>query len=438
MKRIGTAQEIIDTAEKQGFDTGIRAIHPFDPDWKLPVYVANFVLMEYGTGAIFGCPAHDQRDLDFVNKYGLGNTPVVCPEGQDPKTFVITDTAYDGDGRMINSRFLDGMTIEQAKEDVARRLEADHARQHAGRRAAGKFPAARLGHFAAALLGLPDPGDPLRKMRRGAGAGQGSAGGAARGRQLRQAGQRARPSSDLEARHLSAMRGKATRETDTMDTFVDSSWYFARFTDPWNDKAPTSPEVANRMMPVDQYIGGVEHAILHLLYSRFFTRAMKATGHIDMKEPFAGMFTQGMVVHETYQKADGTFVTPAEVTVETGGNGRRALLTGTGEEVTIGPIEKMSKSKKNTVDPDDIIATYGADVARWFMLSDSPPDRDVIWSDERVQGASRFVQRLWRLVNESAEIAKAAPTARPASFGADALALAQGCPWRARQGFHRH
>jgi leucyl-tRNA synthetase len=177
------------------------------------------------------------------------------------------------------------------------------------------------------------------------------------------------------------------------------------------------------MMPVDQYIGGVEHAILHLLYSRFFTRAMKATGHVAMDEPFAGMFTQGMVVHETYQKADGTYVSPADVKIETGDNGRRVVLAATGEGVTVGPIEKMSKSKKNTVDPDDIIESYGADVARWFMLSDSPPDRDVIWSDERVQGASRFLQRLWRLVNESAEIAKQAPSSRPADFGADALAL---------------
>jgi leucyl-tRNA synthetase len=423
VKRIGTAQEIIDTAEKQGFDTGIRAIHPFDAGWKLPVYVANFVLMEYGTGAIFGCPAHDQRDLDFVNKYGLGNIPVVCPPDVDPKAFVITDTAYDGDGRMINSRFLDGMTIEQAKEEVAKRLETEMGGNAPVGERQVNFRLRDWGISRQRYWGCPIPvihcercgvvPVPDRELPV----------------TLPEDATFDKPGNALDHHPTwkrvtcPKCRGKATRETDTMDTFVDSSWYFARFTDPWNEKAPTTPDVANRMMPVNQYIGGVEHAILHLLYSRFFTRAMKATGHIGMDEPFAGMFTQGMVVHETYQKADGSYVTPVEVKIETGGNGRRAVLLATGEDIAIGSIEKMSKSKRNTVDPDDIIATYGADVARWFMLSDSPPDRDVIWSDERVQGASRFVQRLWRLVNESAEIAKSAPPARPASFSADALAL---------------
>jgi len=423
IKRIGTAQEVIDTAEKQGFDTGIKAIHPFDPNWTLPVYVANFVLMEYGTGAIFGCPAHDQRDLDFVNKYNLGNTPVVCPEGQDPKTFVVTDTAYDGEGHMINSRFLDGMTIEQAKEEVAKRLESELRGNAAVAERRVNFRLRDWGISRQRFWGCPIPVIHCKKC-----------------------GVVPVPDKDLPVRlpedatfdrpgnaldhhptwkHVACPKcgGKAQRETDTMDTFVDSSWYFARFTDPWNEAAPTTPKVVNRMMPVDQYIGGVEHAILHLLYSRFFTRAMKATGHIGMDEPFAGMFTQGMVVHETYQKADGSYVTPVEVEVETNGSERHAKLLATGEALTIGPIEKMSKSKKNTVDPDDIIATYGADVARWFMLSDSPPDRDVIWSDERVQGASRFVQRLWRLVNESAEVAKLATAERPENFGPDALAL---------------
>ncbi|MGJ4890227.1 leucine--tRNA ligase [Bradyrhizobium sp. HKCCYLRH3099] len=423
IKRIGTAQEAIDTAEKQGFDTGIRAVHPFDPSWTLPVYVANFVLMEYGTGAIFGCPAHDQRDLDFVNKYGLGNTPVVCPEGQDPASFVITDTAFDGDGRLINSRFLDGMTIAQAKDEVAKRLETEQRGGAAVGERQVNFRLRDWGISRQRYWGCPIPVIHCAKCD-----------------------VVPVPAKDLPVvlpddvtfdkpgnaldhhptwKHVTCPTcgGKATRETDTMDTFVDSSWYFARFTDPWNESAPTTPEVANRMMPVDQYIGGVEHAILHLLYSRFFTRAMKATGHVAMDEPFAGMFTQGMVVHETYQKADGTFVNPAEVKIEIGGNGRRAVLTATGEDITIGPIEKMSKSKKNTVDPDDIIESYGADVARWFMLSDSPPDRDVIWSDERVQGAARFVQRLWRLVNESVAAAAEAPSSRPATFGPDALAL---------------
>ncbi|WP_445218981.1 leucine--tRNA ligase [Bradyrhizobium sp. Pa8] len=423
IKKIGTAQEIIDTAEKQGFDTGIRAVHPFDPSWKLPVYVANFVLMEYGTGAIFGCPAHDQRDLDFVNKYNLGNTPVVCPEGQDPQTFVITDTAYDGDGRMINSRFLDGMTIEQAKDEVAKRLEGElRGNAPVGERQVNfrlrDWGISRQRYWGCPIpvihcpkcdvVPVPDADLPVT---------------------LPDDATFDRPGNALDHhptwKHVTCPKcgGKAQRETDTMDTFVDSSWYFARFTDPWNENAPTTPAVANRMLPVDQYIGGVEHAILHLLYSRFFTRAMKATGHIALDEPFAGMFTQGMVVHETYQKADGTYVQPAEVKIEVGGNGRRATLLTSGEDIQIGPIEKMSKSKKNTVDPDDIIETYGADVARWFMLSDSPPDRDVIWSDERVQGASRFVQRLWRLVNDAVELGQAAPADRPGSFGLDATAL---------------
>ncbi|HEY7972522.1 MAG TPA: leucine--tRNA ligase, partial [Xanthobacteraceae bacterium] len=429
-KRHGTAQEIIDTAEKLGFDTGIRAIHPFDPSWKLPVYVANFVLMEYGTGAIFGCPAHDQRDLDFVNKYGLGNTPVVCPEGQDPNSFVITDTAYDGDGRMINSRFLDGMTIEQAKEEVARRLEAE-MRPLPGPPGGVGAVGERQVNFRLRDWGIsrqrywgcpipvihcptcdvvPVPEQDLPVV-------------------LPEDVSFDKPGNALDHhptwKHVTCPQcgGQAVRETDTMDTFVDSSWYFARFTDPWNVKAPTTRAVVDRLMPVDQYIGGVEHAILHLLYARFFTRAMKATGHIAFDEPFAGQYTQGMVVHETYRKADGSWAAPAEVKIEAGANGRRASLIDTGAEVAIGPIEKMSKSKRNTVDPDDIIATYGADVARWFMLSDSPPDRDVIWSDERVQGASRFVQRLWRLINESAELAKSAPQARPTVFGTDALAL---------------
>jgi leucyl-tRNA synthetase len=423
IKRIGTAQAIIDTAEKQGFDTGIRAIHPFDPTWKLPVYVANFVLMEYGTGAIFGCPAHDQRDLDFVNKYGLGNIPVVCPEGQDPKSFVIADVAYDGDGRMINSRFLDGMTTEQAKGEVAKRLEGEirgnapvAARQvnfrlrdwGISRQRYWGCPIPVIHCPTCDVVPVPEKDLPVT---------------------LPEDATFDRPGNALEHhptwKHVTCPKcgGRASRETDTMDTFVDSSWYFARFTDPWNGKTPTTPAVVDRLMPVDQYIGGVEHAILHLLYSRFFVRAMKATGHIGMDEPFAGMFTQGMVVHETYQKTNGSYVTPAEVKLEAGANGRRAFLIDTGEEIAIGSIEKMSKSKKNTVDPDDIIATYGADVARWFMLSDSPPDRDVIWSDERVQGAARFVQRLWRLVNESSEIAEAAPAARPASFGAEASGL---------------
>ena len=419
--RMGTSQAAIDTAEKLGFETGMKAVHPFDTNWKLPVYVANFILMEYGTGAIFGCPAHDQRDLDFVNKYGLGNTPVVCPPNQDPKTFVITDTAYVGEGHMINSRFLDGMTIDEAKEEVAKRLERETrdnlpvaqrqvnyrlrdwgiSRQrywgcpipiiHCDKCGTVPVPEKDLPVTLPEDVTFDKPGNPLDRHPTWKNAKCPQCGGGAR------------------------------RETDTMDTFVDSSWYFARFTDPWNTKVPTDRKTVDAWLPVDQYIGGIEHAILHLLYSRFFTRAMHKTGHAGIDEPFAGLFTQGMVVHETYRTKGGDWVMPAEVKVEGLGGARRATLAATGEPIEIGSVEKMSKSKKNTVDPEDIIAAYGADTARWFMLSDSPPERDVIWTEEGVQGAWRFVQRLWRLVGEIAEVN--APAAHPDAFGERALVV---------------
>ena len=415
-RRRGTAQAEIDTAEKIGFDTGIKALHPFDPQWKLPVYVANFILMEYGTGAIFGCPAHDQRDLDFVNKYRLGNLPVVCPPGQDPKTFVITDTAYDGDGRMINSRFLDGLTIAEAKEEVARRLEKESVGNRPVAQRQINFRLRDWGisrqrywgcpipviHCAACgIVPVPEKDLPVT---------------------LPEDVTFDRPGNPLD-RHPTWKNIKcpkcgaaAMRETDTMDTFVDSSWYFERFTDPWIKTAPTDRPMVDAWMPVDQYIGGIEHAILHLLYSRFFTRAMRQTGHVGLDEPFAGLFTQGMVVHETYRRENGEWAAPAEVKIETDGNARRASLIATGETIEIGPIEKMSKSKRNTVDPDDIISTYGADVARWFMLSDSPPERDVEWTERGVQGAWRFVQRVWRLIGEAVEVVKSAPPERPRVF----------------------
>jgi leucyl-tRNA synthetase len=419
----GTAQADIDTAEKLGFDTGIRALHPFDPNWELPVYVANFILMDYGTGAIFGCPAHDQRDLEFANKYELGNTPVVCPPDVDPKSFVITDVAYDGDGRLINSRFLDGMTTTQAKEEVAKRLEKETAGNRPVAQRQVNFRLRDWGISRQRYWGCPIPiihceacgvvPVPAKDLPV----------------TLPDDVTFDRPGNPLDRhptwKHVKCSQcgAPAVRETDTMDTFVDSSWYFERFTDPWIATEPTDRPMVDTWMPVDQYIGGIEHAILHLLYSRFFTRAMKKTGHVGLDEPFAGLFTQGMVVHETYRTAGGEWAAPAEVKIDTQGDDRRAALIATGEAVEIGPIEKMSKSKRNTVDPDEIISGYGADVARWFMLSDSPPERDVEWTERGVQGAWRFVQRLWRLVREAAEIAESAPAERPKTFSPAATAL---------------
>ncbi|WP_421874262.1 leucine--tRNA ligase [Pararhizobium sp.] len=424
-RRAGTSLAALETAEKKGIDTGIRVKHPLDPSWELPVYVANFVLMDYGTGAIFGCPSGDQRDLDFARKYGLPAIAVVMPKDGDAASFTIGDEAYTGDGVMINSRYLDGLTIEEAFEKVSITLEqasignAPQAERKVNFRLrdwgisrqrywgcpipvihcddCGVIPVPK----ADLPVKLPDdvtfdkPGNPLDRH----------------------------PTW----RHVSCPQcGKdARRETDTMDTFVDSSWYFARFTAPWENK-PTNPAAVDHWLPVDQYIGGIEHAILHLLYSRFFTRAMKATGHAGLDEPFKGLFTQGMVVHETYSRGDGAqreWVTPAEIIIVENDGKRQACLIETGEPITIGSIEKMSKSKKNVVDPDDIIASYGADTARFFVLSDSPPDRDVIWSEAGVEGAHRFVQRLWRLISEASDALKAVE-AKPAS-GGSALAISQ-------------
>ncbi|WP_159589417.1 leucine--tRNA ligase [Chelativorans xinjiangense] len=410
-RRIGTSAAALETAEKRGFDTGIKVRHPFDPEWTLPVYVANFVLMEYGTGAIFGCPSGDQRDLDFANKYGLPVIPVVMPEGADAATFQITEESYSDDGVMLNSRFLDGMTNKEAFEEVAKRLERETLDGRPVGTRQVKFRLRDWGISRQRYWGCPIPiihcetcgVVPVPKEDLPV--------------KLPDDITFDRPGNPLDRhptwRHVKCPKcgADARRETDTMDTFVDSSWYFARFTSPHAD-APTDREAANRWLPVDQYIGGIEHAILHLLYSRFFIRAMRAAGHLDLDEPFKGLFTQGMVVHETYRMADGRWLAPSEVRLEGAGEGRKAIEIATGDEVAIGSLEKMSKSKKNTVSPEDITESFGADTARWFMLSDSPPDRDVEWTDEGAAGAHRFVQRVWRLVNEAAPaVADASPRA---------------------------
>ncbi len=424
-RRQGTSLAALETAEKKGIDTGIRVKHPLDPSWELPVYVANFVLMDYGTGAIFGCPSGDQRDLDFARKYGLSVVPVVMPADGDAASFTVGDTAYTDDGVMINSRFLDGKTTDEAFQIVADKLSGTMLGNMPQGERKVNFRLRDWGISRQRYWGCPIPvihcDDcgvvPVPKKDLPV--------------QLPDDVTFDLPGNPLDRhptwRHVACPQcGKdARRETDTMDTFVDSSWYFTRFTAPWQDD-PTDPAAANHWLPVDQYIGGIEHAILHLLYSRFFTRAMRETGHVDVKEPFKGLFTQGMVVHETYRRGvgqAGEWVSPAEIKIEEVDGKRRATMLNTGEEVTIGSIEKMSKSKKNVVDPDDIIASYGADTARFFVLSDSPPDRDVIWSEAGVEGAHRFTQRLWRLISEAAANLKTVER-KPAKEG-EGLAISQ-------------
>ena len=425
-RRLGTSVAEIEAAEKRGFDTGIRAVHPLDKSWQLPVYVANFILMDYGTGAIFGCPSGDQRDMDFARRYELPVVPVILPPGENKATFEIKNKAYSEDGTMINSRFLDGLTTKAAFDKAADILEQQKlANRPQGARKVNfrlrDWGISRQRYWGCPIpvihcekcgvVGVPEQDLPVT---------------------LPEDATFDKPGNPLERhptwKHVKCPTcgGDATRETDTMDTFVDSSWYFVRFTAP-EAKTPVDKDAAHYWLPVDQYIGGIEHAILHLLYSRFFARAMCDTGHLkfasNVREPFSALFTQGMVTHETYKSQDGFWLLPNDVRLEGEGVSRQAIEIATGRLAAIGPIEKMSKSKKNLVDPDDIIAHYGADCARWFMLSDSPPERDVIWTEAGVAGASRFIQRVWRLMDDIIEAYPQKPDKRPDAFGPDALEL---------------
>ena len=422
-KRGGTSAEEIETQEKKGYATGLSVVHPLDATRTVPVYVANFVLMDYGTGAIFGCPAHDQRDFDFATKYSLAITPVVLPEGADPATFSVADGPYDGDGTLFNSAFLDGMSVPEAKEAVARQLERFRVGDEPQGTRRVNFRLRDWGISRQRYWGCPIPvihcddcgpvGVPRDQLPV----------------QLPDDVTFDRPGNPLD--RAKAWRdvpcpkcGKpARRETDTMDTFVDSSWYFLRYASD-NVEKPLDNAAVSHWLPVDQYIGGIEHAILHLLYSRFFTRALKHCGRVDLEEPFAGLFTQGMIVHETYKDTEGKWLFPEEVKLL--GNGK-AVKIEDGSPVTVSPPEKMSKSKRNVVAPEVVADTYGVDCARWFMLSDTPPERDSEWTQGGIEGAWRFVQRVWRLVNEAVELgAKPGATSgapRPDTFGEQALGL---------------
>jgi leucyl-tRNA synthetase len=385
-EKTGTAAAELETAEKKGFDTGLSVIHPLDPNWTLPLFVANFVLMDYGTGAIFGCPAHDQRDLDFARKYMLPVKRVVAPTPEEAEV-PIQDEAYVGAGKIVNSNFLDGMEVEAAKTAVIARAETESWGEGTTVWRLRDWGVSRQRYWGTPIpiihcegcgpVGVPK--DQLPVM-------------------LPEDVSFDIPGNPLDRhptwKHVDCPKcgAKAVRETDTLDTFADSSWYFIRFASQPDDK-PFDKATAEQWLPVDQYIGGVEHAILHLLYARFWTRALKSMGQIDIAEPFTGLFTQGMVTHETYKDSQGQWLGPDEVE-RCDGN---VVVTATGAPVTLGRVEKMSKSKKNTVDPGPIVDQYGADAVRWFMLSDSPPERDLPWSEAGIEGAWRFVQRVWRL-----------------------------------------
>jgi len=411
--RLGTSEAVIEAAEKRGFRTALDAIHPLDPSRKVPVYVANFVLMEYGTGAIFGCPAHDQRDLDFARKYHLPVIPVVLPPGEDAGRFTIGDTAYVEDGTLFNSDFMNGLSVPAAKRAASERLEQLASGERTIAYRLRDWGVSRQRYWGCpipivhcpgcGIVPVPEKDLPV---------------------ELPQDVTFDRPGNPLDRhptwKHVAcpSCHGPAQRETDTFDTFFESSWYFLRFC---SARAPVAFDraAAEYWMPVDQYIGGVEHAVLHLLYSRFFTRALKRCGYVDLDEPFAGLFTQGMVCHQTYQSEAGEWLFPEEVSTDDSGR----LTDAAGRPVTAGRTEKMSKSKKNVVGLDDIVDTYGADTARLYLLSDSPPERDLEWTETGIEGIWRYVNRLWRMVSEPAAALPQAGTAMAVGLSPALVAL---------------
>ncbi|HZP98718.1 MAG TPA: leucine--tRNA ligase [Reyranella sp.] len=412
-RKTGTAAAELETAEKQGYKLPLVARHPLMPNKTMPVYAANFVLMEYGTGAIFGCPAHDERDHEFARKYGLPILQVVAPA--DGSKVDVQAAAFVDDGVIVNSEFLNGLSVEDAKARVIVRLEelgvGTGTVQYrlrdwlVSRQRYWGCPIPAIHCAKCDVVPVPEKDLPVT---------------------LPEDVTFDRPGNPLDHhptwKHVNCPKcgGPARRETDTFDTFIDSSWYFDRFTSPRFDAAPFARDENSYWMPVDQYIGGVEHAILHLLYSRFWTRAMREVQMTSRDEPFDGLFTQGMVCHETYRAQDGTWLLPEEVERLDGG---RVVRASDKTPVEVGRSEKMSKSKKNVVDPDQIIHDYGADTARWFMLSDSPPERDLEWTEAGVTGAWRFQQRLHRIASEAIAGLPAAGAAKPASFSAAATEL---------------
>jgi leucyl-tRNA synthetase len=421
--RLGTSEEAIETAEKKGYCTGVTARHPFQEGETLPLYVANFVLMDYGTGAIFGCPAHDQRDLEFARKYDLPVRPVVIPDGADAAGFEIGEEAYIGEGLHANSGFLDGLNVIDGKREATRRLAGLGQGEAQVTYRLRDWGVSRQRYWGCPIpiiyctdcgpVPVPEADLPVT---------------------LPEDADFDSPGNPL-ARHPTWKHaacpscGKdAERETDTFDTFFESSWYFARYCSP-HASEPFSKEEASYWLPVDQYVGGIEHAVLHLLYSRFFTRAMKACGYLDIEEPFAGLLTQGMVCHETYRDTEGRWLFPEETRRESGG---KIVKCDDSSPVTVGRSEKMSKSHKNVVDPETIIAAYGADTMRLFIVSDSPPERDLDWTESGVDGAWRYLNRLWRMITE----ADIAPVGGEMPAGA-AAERAEGHVLDARRAIHK-